>query len=252
MSCRPGAAAEGYRGILEYLDWIAGLGFDSVTISVPLLIEIVKKHFPGLRVKVSSYQKIRSVSMAQRFEDLGADAIVLSEHSNRDFKLMEAIRKAVRCRLVLIANVGCVFDCPNVFAHANSNSHSGAQGEPATIFTESYQTYCTMKRLESTSELIKMRWIRPEDVSVYEDLGIDALKILDRHSSTDALAERVRAYVQRSFAGNLLDLAGQMINPRKSTLINLRRVLDDRGRRGRKVTEFLDVFTPPRPGSVRG
>lgn len=238
--------AEGRAEILEYLQWLDDLGIDAVTISVPLLVEIVKKYFPSLRVKISSYQKIRSVSAARRFEDLGADALVLSEHIQRDFRLLEAIRRAVQCKLVLIANVGCIYDCPNILTHANCNSHSGAKGEPTTVFTETYQTYCTMKRLESTAELIKMRWIRPEDVARYEDVGIDLLKIIDRHSTTDALAERVKAYYARSYEGNLLDLCGQMTNPKKSTRINLPQVLADGGREEvDKVERLLDALATP-------
>lgn len=238
--------AEGRAEILEYLHWLDDLGIDAVTISVPLLVEIVKKYFPSLRVKISSYQKIRSVSAARRFEDLGADALVLSEHIQRDFRLLEAIRRAVQCKLVLIANVGCIYDCPNILTHANCNSHSGAKGEPTTVFTETYQTYCTMKRLESTAELIKMRWIRPEDVARYEDVGIDLLKIIDRNSTTDALAERVKAYHARSYEGNLLDLCGQMTNPKKSTRINLPQVLADGGREEvDKVERLLDALATP-------
>ena len=238
--------ADGRKEIMEYLQWVSNLGVDSLTISLPLMVEIVKKHFPHLKVKVSTYQKIHSVSMARRFEDLGADAIVLSEFVNRDFKLLEAIRQAVKCQLVLIANVGCIYDCPNAFAHANSIAHSGAKGERTTIFTETYQTYCTMKRLESRAELIKMRWIRPEDVAYYEDFGIDMLKIIDRHSSTEALVERVKAYHERYFEGNLLDLIGQMANQKKSDLINLRQILDDGGREeADKLVDFLAALSTP-------
>jgi collagenase-like PrtC family protease len=238
--------ADGRREIVEYLQWVSDLGVDSLTISMPLMIEIVKKHFPHLKVKVSTYQKIHSVSMVQRFEDLGADMIVLSEFVNRDFKLLKAIRQAVKCQLVLIANVGCIYDCPNAFAHANSIAHSGAKGAQATILTEAYQTYCTMKRVESRAELIKMRWIRPEDVACYEDVGIDLLKIIDRHSSTEALAERVKAYHERRFEGNLLDLIGQMANQKKSDLINLRQVLDDGGRQeADKLIDFLAALSTP-------
>jgi collagenase-like PrtC family protease len=238
--------ADGRREIIEYLQWVSDLGVDSLTISMPLMVEIVKRHFPHLKVKISTYQKIHSVSMAQHFEDLGADMIVLSEFVNRDFKLLQAIRQAVKCQLVLIANVGCIYDCPNVFAHANSIAHSGAKAERTTIFTETYQTYCTMKRLESRAELIKMRWIRPEDVSYYEDVGIDLLKIIDRHSSTEALAERVKAYHERRFEGNLLDLIGQMANHKKSDLINLRQVLDDGGRQDAdKLVDFLAALSTP-------
>ena len=238
--------ADGRKEIMEYLQWVSNLGVDSLTISLPLMVEIVKKHFPHLKVKVSTYQKIHSVSMARRFEDLGVDAIVLSEFVNRDFKLLEAIRQAVKCQLVLIANVGCIYDCPNAFAHANSIAHSGAKGERTTIFTETYQTYCTMKRLESRAELIKMRWIRPEDVVYYKDVGIDMLKIIDRHSSTEALVERVKAYHERHFEGNLLDLIGQMANQKKSDLINLRQILDDGGREeADKLVDFLAALSIP-------
>lgn len=208
--------AAGYGRIIEYLERLCDLGVDSVTISNTNLIEIVKRRFPNLKIKVSTFQKINSVSMTQRFEDMGVDAIMLSEHINRDFKLLRSIRNSVKCKLVLIANVGCVYFCPNVHAHAASNAHSGAAGQEKTIFTETYHTYCFQKRIEKPEELVKIRWIRPEDVSYYEDLGIDMLKIIDRSTSTDSLAERVKAYCERSYEGNLLNFPGQMVD-RKNT-----------------------------------
>jgi collagenase-like PrtC family protease len=101
--------ADGRAVIIAHLDWVAGLGVDAVTVSIPLLMEIIRQRYPQWRVRVSSYQRIQSVSIARRFENLGADAIVITEHSNRDFKLLEGIRRSVKCKLVLIANVGCIY-----------------------------------------------------------------------------------------------------------------------------------------------
>lgn len=236
--------SEGHKEIMKYLDWVVGLGVDSITVSIPLLVEIIKKHYPQVKIKISTYQKINSVSMAKRFEDLGADALMLSEHVNRDFSLIRAIKKSVQCKLVLLANVGCVYGCANMFTHANSIAHSGARGERDTVFTETYQTYCVARRLDSTAELIKMRWIRPEDVSYYEDAGVDMLKIIDRHSSTDALAERVKAYHERSYEGNFLDFPGQMVNRRKSRMINLERIFADRSNEEiSRIRKFLNAFS---------
>ncbi len=234
----------GHKEILNYLEWAVNLGVDSFTVSIPLLVEKIKRYFPDKQVKISTYQKINTVAMAQRFEELGADAIMLSEHVNRDFELLKAIRRSVKCKIVLIANAGCIYGCANMLTHANNIAHSGAKGCQDTIFNESNQAYCLQKRLESTSELIKMRWIRPEDVSYYEEIGIDMLKIIDRNSSTEALAERVKAYNDRHFDGNLLDLVGQMINKKKCTVMDVGRLMAGKGENEiPKIRRFLEIFS---------
>ena len=178
------------------------------------------------------------------------DLIMLSEHVNRDFRVLRAIRKAVKCQLALIANVGCVYDCPNALTHANSTAHAGAKGQN-TLFADPFMTYCFAKRLESPEEVIKTRWIRPEDVGHYEDIGIDVLKIIDRNSTTEVLAERVKAYSQRSYEGNLLLLLGQMIdlkrtNGRLKEMV-IKRLLTRPGlktlRNLKKVRSYGDLFT---------
>lgn len=201
---------DGHKEIVEYLEWVHNLGVDSITVTLPSLISITKRYFPKLKVKISTFQRITSVQMAKRFEDMGADAIMICEHSNRDFELLSMLRRAVKCKLALIANVGCVYFCANTHSHIVSTSHSGTTGECSSIFTATpCVADCLQTRLKDISEFVKIRYIRPEDVSVYEDLGIDLLKIVDRHTKTDVLANRVRAYHERSYDGNLLYLTGQ-------------------------------------------
>jgi collagenase-like PrtC family protease len=194
------------------VEGILDLGVDSLTVSLPSLMEIINKHFPGTKIKVSTYQKVDSVAMAKKFEELGADVIMLSELINRDFKRLQAIRRSVKCKLALIANAGCLHGCPNIHCHSTSCAHSGSKGENNTIFSEYYQATCTFGRVSNPVELIRARWIRPEDVKVYEDIGIDMLKILERNSKSDSLGERVKAYSERKYEGNLVDILGQIIN----------------------------------------
>lgn len=209
--------SEGHKKILSYIEEILGLGVDSLTVSMPNLMEIINKHFPGTKMKVSTYQKVDSVAMAQRFEELGADVIMLSENINRDFNLLSAIRRSVKCKLALIANVGCLYGCPNMHAHASSISHGGARGEKYSIFSEFYQANCLFTKVKNPVEFVKTRWIRPEDVKSYEDIGIDMLKILERNSTSNTLAERVKAYTERKYEGNIISMLGQMSN-RKGSL----------------------------------
>ncbi|MCP4667788.1 MAG: hypothetical protein GY849_15650, partial [Deltaproteobacteria bacterium] len=56
------------------------------------------------------------------------------------------------------------------------------------------------------AELIKSRWIRPEDVGAYESIGIDCLKLVERFRGTESLIRIVEAYEQRRYPGNLAEL----------------------------------------------
>jgi collagenase-like PrtC family protease len=55
-------------------------------------------------------------------------------------------------------------------------------------------------------ELLKSPWIRPEDITHYEEIGYHHFKITERFKRTPLLLEHVKAYEQRRYEGNLLDL----------------------------------------------
>jgi hypothetical protein len=187
---------------------------------------IIKKYFPQIKTKISTFQKIDNVSMARYFEDMGADAIMLSEHSNRDLELLKGIRAATNCKLVIIANVGCLYGCPNMHSHANSIAHNGAKsGTKRGYGVETYQLFCNSHRLKDPAEFVKSRWIRPEDLHIYEEIGIDLIKIIDRHTTTENLITRTKAYHERSYEGNFIDIIGQIMNLNTGTSINPRKIL---------------------------
>lgn len=51
-----------------------------------------------------------------------------------------------------------------------------------------------------------MRWIRPEDLHYYEEIGINRFKIAGRNKKTEWLVNVVKAYSERKYEGNLLDI----------------------------------------------
>ena len=65
---------------------------------------------------------------------------------------------------------------------------------------------CTAQKLRDPANLIRARWIRPEDLAVYEALGIERFKVVERFKTSDALTLAVDAYSSRRFDGNLLTL----------------------------------------------
>ena len=64
---------EGYKKIVEHLEWIASTGADMVTVALPFLLQVVKSRFPHLAVCVSSFARAQNVHLARSWEALGAD-----------------------------------------------------------------------------------------------------------------------------------------------------------------------------------
>jgi len=95
---------KGYGQLIELLEWIDQSGADAVTIGLPYLIDLVRKRFPRLKVKVSTTARVNTIRKALQYEDMGVEEIIIDEHINREFKTLEAIRKAVKCNLELIVN----------------------------------------------------------------------------------------------------------------------------------------------------
>ena len=198
---------KGYEKIMKHLEWISSTGTDMVTVTLPFLLEMVRKEFPHLRVCVSSFARVQNVSLAKFWEEMGADKIILPEAIGRNFEILHLIRESVDCELELIANHCCLFQCPLDLHHRNMVSHGSQEDHPCGGFAPDYcKLACQRLKLLHPAELIKARWIRPEDVSDYEGIGIDCLKLVERFRGTESLIQIVNAYEKKSYPGNLVKL----------------------------------------------
>ena len=65
---------------------------------------------------------------------------------------------------------------------------------------------CTQMKLADPVNYVRSDWIRPEDLGHYEALGYDRFKLAERNAPTEVMIRRVRAYSERCYDGNLLDL----------------------------------------------
>ncbi len=208
----------GQKNICKLLDWIEAINTDSVTVAIPYLLQLIKKRYPGFKVNISTQSGISSIEEAKFWQDLGADKITLSVHKvNRDFKLLEALRKNLKCKLQLIANLHCLKNCPFWLYHGNCSSHNSRLGNEGRRFMIDYSfLMCSYIKLKEPENLIRSEWIRPEDLHYYEDIGIDMIKLVNRTMSTERIQAIVGAYTDERYEGNLLDLFS---NPAKTFIL---------------------------------
>lgn len=195
------------QGINALLDLIADAGVDGVVVSMSYLLALIKRRYPKLRVSISTFVGITTSQRARMWEDQGADRLILGIDINRNRRVLEQIRRAVKCELELFANAMCLYQCPFGSAHSACNGHASSSADVLKGFSIDYHSYqCSERRLCKPSEFIRGRFIRPEDVNAYEDMGIDVLKVSDRLRSTSWIVRAASAYSGRHYDGNLADI----------------------------------------------
>jgi len=199
---------KGQKEIDQLLDWVSSIGVAAVTVATPFMLKLVKTRFPHLRVRISLFGGVDRVRKAQMWEELGADCIVLdSILVNRELDTLRQIRKSVSCDLELLVNNNCLMGCALSPSHMNAIAHTGQSWHPNKgFFIDWCFMKCTEMKLQDPVNYIRSEWIRPEDLHIYEDLGYDLFKIVERDLPTPLMLKRVEAYVERSYDGNLLDL----------------------------------------------
>lgn len=199
---------EGQREINELLEWLDSVGVDSVTVSNLFFLKLIKKRFPRIKVRVSAHRYTDNPRKVKFWVDAGADYIVVSEvNIYREFKMLEAIKKAAGddVELQLIVNNWCRQDCAIAGTHAvglSAGSQKNSKGFPLDYCS----LYCNQMRLNDPVNILRANWIRPDDIKIYEDLGYENFKIVERNTPTSILIERVKAYNNRRYDGNLMDI----------------------------------------------
>ncbi len=201
---------EGKKQILSFIGQLVDIGVDSVSIANLAVLALVRRNFPGLAVRGSVLSWPTNLSRLRFQEALGVDPLIIPySEFNRDFKMLARIRAGLSCNMQLFVNVACIYNCHYLAEHAGSVGHASQcaeNGRQPSFFLDFYLWQCTRRRLLHPELLLMSRWIRPEDLHVYEAMGFEEFKIIDRSRSTPWLLRAVRAYADRRYDGNLLDI----------------------------------------------
>jgi collagenase-like PrtC family protease len=205
-----------HREMLRCIDEVVEMGVDGITLNSPLLCSILKRRHPKVEIVIGLYAAVYTPKHLVEWKELGAQVFTLSTFLNRDFERLERMLTVARQLGVgvrLIANNLCVPDGACGFYHAAELSHSSQSKEKGADFVLDYSLiHCTTSKITNPEKLIASEWIRPEDIVHYEELcrKVDfrglGIKLVDRVKSTNAIERIVKAYVERSYEGNLLDI----------------------------------------------
>ena len=178
----------------------------AVTTLHPAIAQYVKSHYPELKVRSSITMQIGTIpqmeAVAEQF-----DGFYLHRDFNRDLEHIRGVRQWCDENgksLHLLANSGCIYQCPhhhyheNIVAHINEivSKESAYKGTLAPCFR-------MLKDKSIQFWVLRNTWIRPEDIRNYVDL-FDTIKLATRESTEPEYT--LLAYTLEKWNGNLLDI----------------------------------------------
>lgn len=192
----------------KFLDYLKNIGVNALTVTNPFILQIIKKHYTCFSVRISTFACVDTFSKAKYWEDLGADFICVDFCKiNRDFETLKYMVDNLKtAKIEILMTNSCLKNCPIINIHTSGLSHASNKFDDGTNYQDWCLHTCQKKELENLDEYIKSPWVRPEDVVYYENIGVEHFKITERDFPTEELVKRVKAYYNRRFDGNLLDL----------------------------------------------
>ncbi len=181
---------------------------EAVTIANPLYLQEARRRFKDLEICVSVLAEVDCLQRAEIHRQAEPDVITPDVNINRDLELLKEIKKATGARLRLLVNEGCLYKCPFRKFHFNLTSHISKEtneGEGIDISCGNFFGACSGVIKKDKSQILKSCWIRPGDTRKYIEVT-NYFKIVDRSFRSTAILRAVKAYLQESWDGNLLDI----------------------------------------------
>jgi collagenase-like PrtC family protease len=194
--------------VIEVVETLAetGLKPEIVTAASPFIARTVKKAFPDIEVRASVNMRLATLQAVQYLAPW-FDSYYIGRDVQRNLATVERFSKWCRAngkKLCMLANSGCLRNCPWQTYHDNLISHSAAADRiPAVRDFNPHLCWTMYKDPVNFPEFLKSTWVRPEDIRRYEGL-VDIVKLATRqHANPDMV---ISAYERGSYDGNLLDL----------------------------------------------
>lgn len=204
------------RGILEYINFLSCSGVDTITVTLPLMAEYIRSIDKKIGIEISTIAHLDSVTQVAIWKDkYGISKICGNLYKNREIKFLKSLSNYCNnngITLTVMVNEFCgnglgrgsgATNC--IYRDHCYSLHSIGYGKDDNIYRGYPMRMCIESRSKA-SDWLKMQFIRPEDLRLYNTIGINHFKITGRTGSLNYILKVTEAYADEYFDGNLLEL----------------------------------------------
>ena len=217
------------RQILNTIDHLDknGLRPEIVTTTTPFAAAAIKKFFPDIEVRASVNMRVDCTTAMEYLSDK-FDSFYIRRDLQRDLdtvKKFSAWCKDNGKKLCLLANSGCLRNCPYQTFHDNLVSHDDEIREIRNV--RDFLPHLCWERYgkkENAADFLRSSWLRPEDITKYAPY-VDIVKLATRNTSSVRMI--LGAYTNGRFDGNMFDLTEPCFSSLFAPAILDNRLLDN-------------------------
>ncbi|MDR1769429.1 MAG: U32 family peptidase [Hungatella sp.] len=194
---------KGIQEIKTLIKTLWNIGINTFTVALPEIMELIKYTLPQSKIVVSTICEVNSIQKIYLYKNLGVDRIVVDADINRDLKLLKRMAEIFGNGIEVIANNLCYQNCGYKMFHYNHDSHYINEKNGGAY----YSSRCAIQKYSKKENVLKLNWIRPEDIHLYEMAGIRYFKLQGRPSVLNGNPwKAIQAYSEENYEGNLCDV----------------------------------------------
>ena len=182
-------------------------GLHGITTTSLFIASHVRESFPAIDVRASVNMGVGSIPAVKCMEPY-FDSFYMRRELNRSLSKVRELHEYCASKgkkLYLLANSGCLRDCPAHMFHDSLVAHEAEIVREENCW-QGFRGVCWNYLADPENRdafIAESTWIRPEDVDEYSGI-VDGMKLATRVHSNPGLV--VDSYVNRSFTGNILGL----------------------------------------------
>jgi collagenase-like PrtC family protease len=203
--------------IIDYFKYLEDIGVYRITVSNPITLEFLREASKTMRVELSTTLHIDAVTQIKYYKEMyNIDKVCGSLLKNRSVKFLKNAAEYCNSNGIiyeLMVNEFCGtggdnYMAPCIYRDAcylcHATNHTKEDAESLNGFP---MKYCMSSReTNQTQNWLRTRFVRPEDIKRYAEIGIKSFKITGRTGSTEYIVKMAEAYLGEKFNGNLLEL----------------------------------------------
>jgi len=197
----------GQEDMLRFIKQLKNIGVNTFTISLPSVISLISNEYPDTKIIMSA---VTCISTPYQLKELADDAKIsrayVVEDMNRKPNALKKMAEQSPFPLSTIVNGFCLFMCAYRNMHYTSISFRNSKDQ--VEMPSYYDARCSRIKIDNPEEIIKIPFIRPNDIGRYKQMGINWFKIAGREmiNANPNFAESAEAYMGGSYDGDLIDL----------------------------------------------
>lgn len=208
------------KEIQDLVKWLEDVGVYRITVANPMMAMFIRE-VSKIELEASCIFHLDSpTQMKYLHETLGINKFCnnLLKNRNKTF-LKNAARYCNENGLILelLANEMCYnngidkngvnYAAPCIYRDSCYICHATCKTKEDSMSYNNYpMQFCMGSRNGNEEGWLRSRWIRPEDLHYYNDLGINYFKLSGRTGFTEAIIDNMNYYMSGTYEGNLLGL----------------------------------------------